>query len=181
MGVNHDLKIKLSTFLRCGGGLPDPGSCSPAGRLQPWSGTGPPCQPHDCAAPSAAVTDTERLQVKTSPDTHLHCSLFPTTQCVCAYLSLHGSLVQLQVLFGGSLLHQLGAQLIDLVSAPAHSVCHYLQAASLLLQLQVCSLQLVLTKAKMRANLSILHFVLNGIFCVFVLHIGEECEEHSDV
>lgn len=65
----------------------------------------------------------------------------------CAYLSLHGVLVQLQVLLGGSLLHQLGAQLIDLVSAPGRSLRHDLQAASLFLQLQVCTFQLVLPEA----------------------------------
>lgn len=137
--------------------------------------------------PTTGQNTAQITTVKGRHRPHVIC-IVPCSQLssVCACLSLHGSLVQLQVLFGGSLLHQLGAQLIDLVSAPAHSVCHYLQAASLLLQLQVCSLQLVLTKAKMRANLSvqiysILHFVLNGTFCVFVLHIGEECEEHSDV
>lgn len=66
----------------------------------------------------------------------------------CAYLSLHGIFVQLQVLFGGPFLHQLGAQLIDLISAPAHSVCHDLHAASLFLQLQFCTFQLVLAEAR---------------------------------
>lgn len=60
------------------------------------------------------------------------------------YMSLHGILVQLQVLFGGSLLHELGAELIDLVSAPGHPVCHHLHTAFLLLQLQLHPLQLVL-------------------------------------
>lgn len=185
------------TFLHCGGGPPDPGSCSPAGRLQPWSGTGPPCRPHDSAAPSAAVADTVPAQVKSTPDNTAvkgrHRQVLPHAICilpscqlsnVCAYLSLHGILVQLQVLFGGSLLHQLGAQLIDLVSAPAHSVCQYLQAASLFLQLQVCSLQLVLAKAKMRAKFhiyAILQFDFIGIFRVFTLHIEEEREERTDL
>lgn len=66
----------------------------------------------------------------------------------CAYLSLHGIFVQFQVLFGGSLLQKLGAQLINLVSAPGRSVCHDLQAASLFLQLQFCTFQLVLTEAR---------------------------------
>lgn len=55
---------------------------------------------------------------------------------VCVYMSLHGILVQLQVLFRGSLLHELRAQLINLVSAPGHSVCHHLRTAFFLLQLQ---------------------------------------------
>lgn len=59
MGVKDGLKIELFTFLHCGGDLPDPGSCFPAGRLQLRSGTDPPCQPDDSAAPSAAVTDRE--------------------------------------------------------------------------------------------------------------------------
>ncbi len=67
---------------------------------------------------------------------------------VCTYMSLHGVLVQLQVLFGGSLLHELGAELIDLVSAPGHSVCQHLRTTSLLLQLQLHTLQLVLTETR---------------------------------
>lgn len=67
---------------------------------------------------------------------------------MCTYMSLHGVLIQLQVLFGGPLLHELRAELIDLVSASGHSVCQHLRAAFLLLQLQLHSLQLVLTETR---------------------------------
>lgn len=68
--------------------------------------------------------------------------------CVCMYMSLHGVLVQLQVLLGGPLLHELRAQLIDLVSAPGHSVRHHFRTAFLLLQLQLHTLQLVLRETR---------------------------------
>lgn len=67
---------------------------------------------------------------------------------MCTYLSLQGALVQLQVLFGGSLLHELRAQLVDLVSAAAHAVRHHLGAALLLLQLQLQALQFVLAERR---------------------------------
>lgn len=69
------------------------------------------------------------------------------------YMSLHGILVQLQVLFRGSLLHELRAQLINLVSAAGHSVCHHLRAALLLLELQLHALQLILAETRKRATL----------------------------
>lgn len=68
------------------------------------------------------------------------------TECVCTYLSLQGALVQLQVLFGGSLLHELRAQLVNLVSGASHAVSHHLRAALLLLQLQLQALQFVLAE-----------------------------------
>lgn len=61
-------------------------------------------------------------------------------------MSLHGVLVQLQVLFGGPLLHELRAELIDLISTPGHPVCQHLHTAFLFLQLQLHALQLVLTE-----------------------------------
>lgn len=76
------------------------------------------------------------------------CVLVCVHACARTYMSLHGVLVQLQVLFGGSLLHELRAELIDLVSAPGHSVCHHLRTASLLLQLQLQTLQLILTETR---------------------------------
>lgn len=88
-------------------------------------------------------------RLKTSvTDTDTEMSANTDVVCVYMYMSLHGVLVQLQVLFRGSLLHELGAELIDLVSAPGHSVCQHLRTASLLLQLQLHTLQLVLTETR---------------------------------
>lgn len=64
------------------------------------------------------------------------------------YMSLHGSFVQFQVLLRRSLLHELGAQLINLVSASGHSVRHYLYGAFLFIQLYLRTLQLVLKEAR---------------------------------
>lgn len=63
-------------------------------------------------------------------------------------MSLHAVLVQLQVLLGGSLLQELGAELVNLVAAAAHSVRQHLPAALLLLELQLQALQFVLHSAQ---------------------------------
>lgn len=64
----------------------------------------------------------------------------------CTYLSLQGALVQLQVLFGGSLLHEFRAQLVNLIPAATHAVRHHLGAALLFLQLQLQALEFVLAE-----------------------------------
>lgn len=132
------------TFPHSEGVLPNLGSCSPVARLQQRSDSGPPCQPPDPSVPSAAgQTRTNSRSTNTQNTLRVFVCV-----CVRSYMSLHGVLVQLQVLFGGSLLHELRAELIDLVSAPGHSVCHHLRTASLLLQLQLQTLQLVLTETR---------------------------------
>ena len=60
------------------------------------------------------------------------------------YVSLHGGLVQLQVLLGGPLLQQLRAQRVDLVPAAVDPVHQHLGVALLLLQLHLQPLHLVL-------------------------------------
>lgn len=59
---------------------------------------------------------------------------------MCTYMSLHCILVQLQVLLRGSLLHELRAELIDLVSAASHTISQHIHTASLLLHLHLQTL-----------------------------------------